>query len=64
MKEATTSSVVALVAFVSVTLLPWVFLWQRGEALDLRDLVAVGLIWLVIGTFAAANSPQWRKKQP
>lgn len=57
----TTSRIVGLVAFVSLTLLPWVLLFVE---VSLQKLVAAGLIWLMIGTFAVANDPRWRKKQP
>lgn len=54
---------VGLVAFVSLALLPWVFLWSRGERLDGLDFLAVGLVWVVIGTMGLANSATWRKKK-
>lgn len=52
-------SIVALVAFISFALLPWVYLFF---ALAWQELVGAGLIWLVIGTFAAANTAEWRKR--
>ena len=57
----TNSRIVGLVAFVSFTLLPWVYLFV--DAISWQELVGVGLVWLIIGTFAAANDPRWRKKQ-
>lgn len=53
---------VGLVAFVSLALLPWAFLWWRGESLRGVDFLAAGLVWGVIGTMALANSANWRKK--
>lgn len=55
-------NLVAVVCFVSVALLPWVFLWWRGESLTAWDLAAAFAAWLLIGTFAAANTASWRKR--
>lgn len=57
----TNGNIVAAVAFVSATLLPWLWVF------DLADpwvLAAAGLVWLVIGTFAAVNAATWVKQKP
>lgn len=61
MSKWNVGSITALVAFVSVALAPWVYL-VRGPEDGFVDLLVVGVIWLMIGTFAAANGAEWRKR--
>ncbi len=56
----TTGNIVAVVAFVSVTLLPWLWVFQQAEP---WVLAVAGLVWLVIGTFAAVNAATWVKQK-
>lgn len=55
----TAGNLVATVAFLCVALLPWLWLFDVAEA---WKLTVAGLVWLVIGTFAAANSVAWRRR--
>ena len=61
MRYWNTSNIVALVCFFSVSLLPWFYL-ARGKEGGFVDLLITAMIWLVIGTFAAANATDWKKK--
>lgn len=58
MNTWTVGSFVTLVCFISVASLPW--LWLLGDW-EWYELVGAGLLWLIIGTFAAVNSAQWKK---
>lgn len=58
----TAGNVVAVVAFVSVALLPWLWVFGLAEALELA---VAGLVWLLIGSLAAVNAATWvRKAKP
>ncbi len=57
----TAGNVVALVCFVSVALLPWVYLLQRWPEMTVVDAAGALVYWVIAGTFAAANATHWRK---